>query len=207
MEVFAKRDMNQEPVLNTSRGEENATLPITIIEAEEKHINQILDIYNHYIAHSTATFHLEPETLEEYTALWQHTIQHQQLPFLVAIRGNSGSEQVLGFSYVRDYRPRPAYAATVECTVYVSPSATGQGVGRVLLRDLLARLKEIPISHRRPHGVREVLSVMAVDPLHLMNLPRFYASEGFVAVGTIRNAGWKFGRWIDVAIMQLSLVK
>ena len=190
----------------------NKPISLQIFDATSDHIPQILEIYNHYILNSTATFHLDPETLDQYTTLWHCIVIEQKLPFLVAVESHDSRKQplkqqrVLGFTFAKQYHVRPAYAATVECSVYLQPTATGRGTGRILLKELVQRLREDLVSPTRPHGVREILSVMARDEEAAMNLPRFYESEGFREVGIIKKAGCKFGRWIDVAIAQLSLV-
>ena len=178
----------------------------TIVAAENIHMQQILDIYNYYVLNSTATFHLDPESLEAMTDIRKTVVEDQRLPYLVAFEDQGKNlPQVLGYAYAKDFHGRPAYAATVELTIYLHPDATGRKVGRKLLRALVGELRKVPSTENRPHGVREVMSVMTSDSRHPMDLQKFYGSEGFVEAGLLKSVGWKFGRWIDVAYWQLSL--
>ena len=178
----------------------------TVVATGNIHMQQIVDIYNYYVLNSTATFHLVPETLEAMTDVRKTVVEEQGLPYLVALE-DQGKEmpQVLGYAYAKNFHGRPAYAATVELTIYLHPDATGRKIGRKLLRALVDDLRKVPSTENRPHGVREVMSVMTSDSRHPMDLQKFYGSEGFVEAGLLKNVGWKFGRWIDVAYWQLSL--
>lgn len=181
---------------------------VTITAAESSHLPQLLNIYNHWVARSTATFHLEPETLSAFSDVWSLIVHEQGLPYIVAIdKGASHVPTVLGYAYAKSYHARPAYAATVEITVYLSPAATGRGIGLLLMRRLLDYLRAVPKTEGRSHGVREVLAVVADDPRHPMSLGTFYAKQGFEKVGTFRRMGWKFERWIDVDFWQMSLAE
>ena len=177
-----------------------------ISSVESKHLPQILEIYNYYIQNSTATFHLERESLSEVTAVWNSIVREQHLPYIAALDvDNEG--RMLGYAYAKQFHLRPAYAATVEITVYLDIQATGRGIGPTLLRTLLDRLKEVPESKERPHGVREIIAATANDDRHPMSIGKFYASEGFEKAATLKKVGFKFDRWIDVVYWQKSLGK
>ena len=175
-----------------------------IVPAEHQHLLRIMDIFNHWIVHSTANFMLAPADLSEIAQTWKTVVDEQKLPYLVAL-DNDNPDKVLGMAHAKQYHPRQAYAATVEITVYLAPSTTGRGVGRSLLRELIDQLRRSPATAARPHGVREALAGMTADDRHPMDLEKFYGSEGFEKVGHIKRAGFKFDRWIDVAWWQMSL--
>ena len=106
---------------------------------------------------------------------------------------DSPSGEVVGYAYSSSYRPRPAYARTREVSVYLDDSARGQGLGRQLYDELLARL--------RADGVHQVLAVIALPNDASEALHR---SCGFSRVGLLPEVGWKFDRWIDTALWGLS---
>ncbi len=145
----------------------------------------IRDIYNREVTGSAVTFDLVPRTLEDQRAwLAAHAGAH---PAVVAV---SGSE-VLGFGSLSPYRDRPAYATTVEDSVYVRHDARGRGVGRAILQELV-RLA-------RAHGFHTVMA--RVVGSHEVSIA-LHRACGFDLVGIEREVGRKFGRWLDVALMQ-----
>lgn len=164
-------------------------------------MSSILSIYNHYVTHTIVTFDITPRPLS-YISETHQSVLAQSLPYLVAIDKND-TTKVLGYAYATQSRPRAAWAATVEFTIYLSPDATGQGVGKCLLDALLRKLREVPCSELRPWGVREVLAVAVVQEGDAAG--RFYRREGFREVGTLERVGWKMGGWVDVRCWQLSL--
>jgi phosphinothricin acetyltransferase len=102
---------------------------------------------------------------------------------------------VLGFAYATQFRPRAGYAHSFETSVYVAPSSMRQGVGAHLMAELLSTL--------RGDGVREVFAFIG-DSANAASIA-LHAKAGFRQAGLLRNAGTKFGRWLDVVIMQRSL--
>ena len=157
--------------------------PATTADAEG-----ILRIYNAAVTGSVDTFDLVPRTLEEQLA-WidDHAGAH---PAVVAVEGS----QVLGFGSVSPYRPRPAYATTVEDSVYVDEDARGRGLGRGLLAELVRLAAD--------HGFHSVIGRIVGHNEVSIGLHR---ACGFAEVGTEREVGRKFGRWLDVVVMQLLL--
>src|SRR5262245_37059483 len=96
----------------------------------------INDIYNHYVLHCTCTYQTEPETLAD-RQKWFAEHSSEKYPVIVAeIEG-----RVVGWGSLSKFRPRAAYAPTVEPSVYVHHEFLGQGFGRVLLVELIARAK------------------------------------------------------------------
>ena len=145
----------------------------------------IRGIYNLEVTTSTVTFDLVPRTLEEQRQwLAEHSGAH---PAVVA---HDGAE-VVGFASLSPFRDRPAYATTVEDSVYVRRDRHGGGVGRLLL-DELVRLAA-------GHGFHTVMARIVGGHEASVALHR---GCGFEHVGVEREVGRKFGRWLDVVVMQ-----
>lgn len=155
--------------------------PATLGDAES-----IRSIYNHEVLTSTVTFDLVARTADEQLA-WvaRHSGAH---PALVAA---DGSGVVLGFASLSAYRNRPAYRTTVEDSVYVAAEHRGRGVGRALLGALLEAATA--------HGFHTVIARIAD---HNVASIAAHRRVGFVEVGVEREIGRKFGRWLDVVVMQ-----
>jgi phosphinothricin acetyltransferase len=143
-------------------------------------------IYNAEVVGSTVTSDMVPRTRQDQLAwLARHRGAH---PAIVAVEGPGA---VIGFGSLSPYRPRPAYSTTVEDSVYVDRTRRGAGVGRLLL-DELVRLSGV-------HGFHAVMARI-VDG-HEASI-RLHLACGFELVGVEREVGRKFGRWLDVALMQ-----
>ncbi|MFC6216887.1 GNAT family N-acetyltransferase, partial [Fodinicurvata halophila] len=112
-------------------------------------------------------------------------------PHIVALRDGA----VIGFAYAGAYRPRPAYAGTVESSVYVSADTRGGGVGRALLSQLVAECAA--------RDFRQMVAVIG-DSANRASIA-LHEAMGFTLVGTFRSVGWKHGRWLDTVLMQRAL--
>lgn len=146
----------------------------------------IRTIYNREVAGSTVTFDLVPRSLEvQQEWIKAHAGAH---PAIVAV---APSGAVVGFGSLSAYRDRPAYSTTVEDSIYVDADQRGQGIGRVLLGEVV-RLATM-------HGFHAVMARIVGGHEASISLHR---SCGFELVGTEREVGRKFGRWLDVALMQ-----
>jgi phosphinothricin acetyltransferase len=143
-------------------------------------------IYNKEVLGSTVTFDLVPRSPEDQLA-WmdEHSGAH---PAVVAVDDHDG---VCGFGSLSPYRPRPAYRTSVENSVYVDETVRQQGVGRGILLELV-RLAQA-------HGFHAVFARIVGGHEASINLHR---ACGFELVGVEREVGRKFGRWLDVALMQ-----
>ncbi len=143
-------------------------------------------IYNAEVVGSTVTFDMVPRTTEEQLAwLADHRGPH---PAIVAV---DDDDSVAGFASVSPYRSRPAYSTTVEDSVYVDQRFRGQGVGKLLLVDL--------VELSRAHGFHAMMARIVGG--HEVSVA-LHASCGFDLVGVEREVGRKFSRWLDVAVMQ-----
>jgi phosphinothricin acetyltransferase len=151
-------------------------------------VEAIRDIYNAEVTGSTVTFDLVPRSARGQRAwIARHQTVH---PALVAVEGS----EVCGFGSLSAFHDRPAYATTVEDSVYVGAAWRRHGVGRVLLDELI-RLA----TH---HGFHTVVARTTGDNTPSISL---HQACGFVVVGTEREVGRKFGRWLDVVILQRML--
>jgi L-amino acid N-acyltransferase len=161
----------------------------TIRLAEPGDAEAIRTIYNVEVAETTVTFDMVPRTLEQQTAwLEEHSGAH---PAIVAI-DDSGT--VIGFGSLSPYKERPAYAPTVEDSVYVHRNLRGAGVGQALLAELV-RLAE-------GYGYHTIVARIVGGHDASISL---HDAHGFELVGVEREVGRKLGRWLDVAIMQRML--
>ena len=142
-------------------------------------------IYNLEVTTSTATFDLVPRTLEQQQA-WQAERSGARA-VLVAVRDG----EVCGFGSLSPWRDRPAYATTVEDSVYVRRDTRGAGCGRAILAELV-RLGTV-------HGFHAVMARIVGGHVASIGL---HTSCGFQLVGVEREVGRKFGRWLDVVLMQ-----
>lgn len=146
----------------------------------------IRTIYNREVAGTTVTFDMVPRTRDDQLAwLARHSGAH---PAIVAV---DDAGLVAGFGSLSPYRDRPAYSTSVEDSVYVDETYRGQGVGRLLLAELV-RLADA-------HGFHAVMARIVGG--HHVSIA-LHESCGFELVGVEREVGRKFGRWLDVALMQ-----
>jgi L-amino acid N-acyltransferase YncA len=160
---------------------------IRLVEPRDAEVLQA--IYNREVLESTVTFDMVPRTLDEQRSwIAEHSGAY---PALVALDGDA---TVVGFGSLSPYRPRPAYAPTVEDSVYVHHEHRGQGHGRLLLEELVQRATD--------HGFHTVIARIVGHHDASIGL---HARCGFEHAGTEREVGRKFGRWLDVVLMQRML--
>lgn len=145
-------------------------------------------IYNHEVEHTTVTLDIEPRSLGEQEA-W---IEERQGALGVVVAELDG--KVVGFASLSAYRPRAGYRSSVENSIYVGEQARGAGVGRALMDEL------IDVATRR--GFHTIFARIVGGHEASIALHR---SCGFRVVGTEREVGRKFGKWLDVVVMQLLL--
>lgn len=151
----------------------------------------IAAIYGHHVIHGTASYDLEPPTIEQTLAKIRR-ITAAGWPFLVTRKDG----QVVGYAYVAQFRDRPAYAWMSENSIYVRQDWQGRGVGKELLQELLKRAETF--------GFRQMAAVIGGAEPASIGLHR---ACGFREVGRIHAAGWKHGRWLDSVYMQMTLGK
>lgn len=161
-------------------------------DATAEDLSAITALYGREVLTGTATFELEPPSLEDMTCRFEAVRRHQ-LPWLVAEIGGAFA----GYAYASPFRPRPAYRYGIEGSVYVEEAARGQGVGRGLLANLISRARDA--------GLRHVIGAISDSQTSVASI-RLHQSLGFREVGVYRQVGWKFDQWLDVTLMQLDLV-
>jgi L-amino acid N-acyltransferase len=162
--------------------------PITIRPASFDDCAAINEIYNHYVLHDTCTYQTEPDTLLERHAWFaSHGGQH---PVLVAEEHG----EVLAWGALSAFHPRAGYRFSVEDSVYVREDRQHRGLGKALLSELLAAA--------RGHGHHTVIALISADKPNSIAL---HETFGFTHAGMLRQAGYKFGTWLDVAYLQLML--
>lgn len=150
----------------------------------------IAAIYAHAVLHGTGTFELEPPDEAE-MGRRRDAVRANGLPWLVAERDG----QVLGYAYANHFRPRRAYRFCLEDSIYLHPEARGQGVGRLLLAELIAQCEA--------RGARQMLAV--IGDAENTGSVGVHRACGFEHTGVLKASGWKFGRWLDVVLMQRRL--
>ena len=164
--------------------------PLLIRPSTTAELPAITAIYGWNVENGTGTFETEAPDLAEMTRR-RDDVLAKGLPWLVAERGGS----VLGYAYANHFRPRRAYRFCLEDSIYLAPEARGQGVGRVLLAELIARCESA--------GARQMLAVIG-DSANAASIG-VHRTLGFEPVGVMKSAGWKFDRWCDVVVMQKAL--
>ena len=158
---------------------------MTIRRARDEDAEDIVEIYNDAVLHSVATFDTEPRTAaEERTRLRNRDERHA---VLVAAEG----DRVLGWASLSRWSERPAYAATVEISLYVRRGFRGQGIGKRLSRAVLEQGRESGL-----HAVVARIARGGTAGVHILE------QLGFERIGVMREVGRKFGKWLDVILMQ-----
>lgn len=162
--------------------------PVVVRPANEPDLGDINDIYNHYVLHSTCTYQEEPETIEDRQQWFRrHGDQH---PVIVA----ELQHRIVGWGSLSAYHARSAYRRTVENSVYVHHEFHRQGIGSFLLKELIARARNL--------GHHVIIAAIDADqPASI----RLHERADFKTVGHMTHLGFKFNRWLDVIYMELLL--
>jgi phosphinothricin acetyltransferase len=161
-----------------------------IRDAHAGDVPAILAIYNDAVQNTTAIWN---ETLvdEANRLAWLNGRQAQGYPVLVAC---DAQDQVLGYASFGDWRAFDGYRYTVEHSVYVASAARGQGVGRALMGELIARAR----------ALGKHVMVAAIEAGNQPSIA-LHRQLGFEPCGLMPQVGTKFGRWLDLAFLQLTL--
>lgn len=155
----------------------------TVADAEP-----IRAIYNYYVAHSTCTYQIEPETAEERVAwLTDRAARH---PVTVAVEG----DVILAWASLSPWKSRCGYAEAAEASVYVHHEYHRRGLGRVLLLDLIER--------GRAAGLHTIIGGASSEQKASLALQ---LALGFRVCGEMKEVGVKFGRRLDVTYTQFML--
>jgi phosphinothricin acetyltransferase len=158
----------------------------------EADLRALTDIYNHYVRETPITFDTTVFTPEERRPwLLSHP---EDGPYLLKVAAEADSQEILGYATSSPFRAKPAYATSVEVTVYLAPHAGGRGVGTLLYEALFASLAGQDL-HRAYAGIAQPNEASR----------RLHERFGFRHVGTYREVGRKFGRYWDVAWFEKEL--
>jgi L-amino acid N-acyltransferase YncA len=161
---------------------------ISIRNAELSDLDAITDIYNEAILTSTATFDTDPKSTSERLEWFNsHGGRH---PIMVAALDG----KVVGWASLSRWSERSAYDDTGETSFYVKAEHRGKGIGRKLKQAIIDEARRL-----RFHTLIARVASESNESLHLNE------SLGFVHIGTMKEVGWKFGRLLDVHILQKML--
>lgn len=162
----------------------------SIRPSQDADLPAIAAIYAHHVRHGTGTFEIDPPSVADMTARRAEVLA-RGLPWLVAELDG----RVVGYAYCNWFKPRPAYRFSAEDSIYLDPAAHGRGLGRELLAALLAKAQAA--------GVRKMIAVIG-DSANAGSIG-VHRTLGFSQVGVLASCGWKFGRWLDVVLMDKAL--
>ncbi|EHJ08152.1 GNAT family N-acetyltransferase [Staphylococcus simiae] len=162
-----------------------------IRQANKDDLPYILTIYNDAIINTTAVYTYDAQTLEERQTWFNNKTQAKE-PVFVYLHNN----QVVGFATYGPFRNWPAYQYTVEHSIYVDPTAKGQGIASKLLQHL--------IQYATNAGYRMMIAGIDASNEASINLHHKF---NFDYAGTLSHVGYKFDRWLDLAFYQLDLAK
>lgn len=155
-----------------------------IIQAKKVHYEQIVKIYNWAITNTTSTFDTDEKSLSDYEDFLNSFVSH---PLIVAVEG----DEVIGWGCLKPYSQRKAYDDTVELSIYLDPNHHGKGVGTKVMQEL------INLANKKKYHT--ILSRVTVESTASIKLHKKF---GFFEVGAMKEVGLKFGRRIDVLLMQ-----
>ncbi|MEY8356629.1 N-acetyltransferase family protein [Lachnospiraceae bacterium 54-53] len=156
--------------------------------AEEKDLPALLDIYNYEVEHGLSTFDLNPKTMEERLA-WYRAHNVGNHPLIVAEEDG----KAVGYASLSSYRPKEAYAATVELSIYIDRDYRRRGIAGKLAVAILETARE-------REDIHTVISVITGGNEASI---RLHELLGFVHCGTIREVGAKFGKMLDIENFQM----
>ena len=163
---------------------------LTIRRSRDDDVPAITAIYAFHVETGTASFEsLAPDEAEMRRR--RHVLIDKRYPYLVAEMDG----KVCGYAYAGPYRTRPAYRHSVEDSVYIRSSAQRRGVGGMLLHALIRACTD--------RGFRQMVAIIG-DSAQAASIG-LHQAAGFEMVGTLKNIGYKHGRWLDTVFMQLPL--
>ncbi|WP_159800410.1 GNAT family N-acetyltransferase [Flavobacterium sp. MK4S-17] len=163
---------------------------ITIREATPNDLPGILSIINYNILHTTAVYDYEPKNMQ-YMETWLNEKQQAAFPVFLA---HDVSGQITGYASYGNFKQKDGYRHTVEHSVYTAESYSGKGIGNLLMLALL--------QHAKSQHVHCMIGLIDADNHASIY---FHKKHGFTEAGIIKQAGYKFNRWLDVLIMQVLL--
>lgn len=157
--------------------------------ATEADLPAINDIYNYYVEHSTCTYQVESDTLDERIAWFRDHLPDRYPVTVVELDG-----KVLGWGSLSRFRPRAGYAPTVEASIYLLHGQQRRGLGKLVYRDLIDRARQI--------GYHSIIGGVSAEQAASVAL---HESLGFRRIAHLPEVGFKFDQWLDVIYFQLML--
>lgn len=155
-----------------------------------RHSAAILTIFNDAIANSTALYDYKPRAPESMVT-WFEAKAKGRYP-VIGVESEAG--ELMGFASYGSFRAWPAYKYSIEHSIYVDARFRGRGLGRLLLKEVIAAAQ----------GQDYHVMVGGIDAANAVSI-KLHESLGFHHCGTVQQAGFKFGRWLDLAFYQLIL--
>ena len=164
-------------------------MDVIIRAAQESDAGAIAGIYAHHVLNGTATYDIEPSSIDDMIAKIRH-VTGAGWPFIVAETEGA----IAAYAYSTQFRDRAAYRFAAEDSIYVHPAMLGRGIGKALLKALIDRSVE--------YGFRTIIAVIGgAEPASIA----VHTALGFREVGRLKAVGFKKERWLDSVYMQLEL--
>ncbi|PGS53440.1 GNAT family N-acetyltransferase [Bacillus sp. AFS041924] len=161
-----------------------------IRHATQNDLLDILEIYNDAILNTTAIYAYKKQTLEN-RQIWFEQKMDEDYPILVF----ELNHKVVGFATFGPFRAWPAYKYSIEHSIYVNNEYRKRGIGSSLMKEIISIAKE-----------RDYKTLIAGIDAENQNSIAMHKTFGFEYSGTIKKAGYKFNRWLDLAFYQLDLI-
>jgi L-amino acid N-acyltransferase YncA len=159
---------------------------LEIRPALKKDLSAITEIYNDAALNTTATFHIKPKSFSEQEEWFErHTGKYI---VIVAVEG----DVVVGWASLSPWSDRCAYSNTADIAVYIKDEFRGKGIGKKLIRELLKKGSE--------NGLHTAIAKICSENQVSLNM---FKKLGFDNVGTMKEVGYKFGKVLDVCLMQI----
>jgi len=162
----------------------------TIRPSNDRDLPEITAIYHHHVLYGTGTFETTPPS-EADMAARRADVLAKGLPYLVVEEDG----KILGYAYCQWFKPRPAYRFSAEDSIYLHPDAAGKGLGKLLLAELASQAEAV--------GIRKLIAV--IGDSNNVGSVGVHRALGFSPVGMFKSCGWKFGKWLDIVLMEKTL--
>lgn len=163
---------------------------VAVRAGAEQDLPGVAAIYTHYVLNTTITFNTEVRTPAEWRDRFRANVAEGPHDLVVA---TGLADEVIGYAETLTFRDKPAYARSAELSIYVAPDALGAGVGTALMDALVRRASE------RFHRLFAIVALPNDASV------AFHQRHGFVHRGTLSEAGFKFGEYLDVAYLERGL--
>ncbi|BFT73145.1 N-acetyltransferase family protein [Paenibacillus sp. P36] len=160
-----------------------STVMFKTIEASD--IPALMDIYNHFVMNSTASFHTEPVTITEFTESVIHPNSRFQT-FVITLNG-----ELQGYVQVMPHKKKQAYATTGEVTIYLQPGCVGKGIGSAAIQFIETFAKE--------QDFHSLISTICADNKPSIHM---FSKNGYTQCAHFREVGFKWGKFLDIVTYQ-----